>query len=616
LHINIQKVYIKRITIFLVVSLFFTEVEAQEKNDLPNILWIVSEDNSPLLGCYGDNFATTPNLDKFASEGILYENAFATAPVCAPSRSTLITGMYPPSLGTENMRSSYPLPGFVKFFPTYLREAGYYTSNNAKKDYNTIDQPDAWNESSNDATYLNRKEGQPFFAIFNIGVSHESSLHKPLENLRHDPKKVPLPPYHPQTKEMRHDWAQYYDKIEMMDAQVGDLLQELEDSGLADNTIVFYYSDHGGVLARSKRFMYESGLNIPLIVRFPEKYAHLAPQKAGSKTDRLVTFTDFAPTVLSLANISAPEYMQGKAFLGKHEQPARDYAFSFRGRMDERYDLVRSVRNKKYRYIRNYMPHKIYGQHLEYLWKAPSMVSWEKAFVNGELNKAQAAFFRSKQPEELYDIEADPHNINNLAGLPAYNEVMEEMRQANRDWQLRIKDAGFIPESMMVEISKSSNIFEYVRNGKYPLERIIETAEMASSGNVRYLNEIIRRLNDKDPVVRYWAAIGCIVLQQKAAPAKYALKKLLNDSEASVRIAAAEAFYHLGEEKESILTLKEALKNDNSMVRLQALNVLENISEDASSVLPEVRSIISVDPEGSQYDIRSARRLVEKLENR
>lgn len=607
---------VKKFIILILISFFFTGVEAQKKNDLPNILWIVSEDNSPLLGCYGDSFATTPNLDKFASEGILYENAFATAPVCAPARSTLITGMYAASLGTENMRSSYPVPEYVKFFPAYLREAGYYTSNNSKKDYNTVDQPDAWNESSNKATYLNRKEGQPFFAIFNIGVSHESSLHKPVDKLRHDPERVPIPPYHPRTKEMKHDWAQYYDKVEMMDERVGELLQELEDSGLADNTIVFYYSDHGGVLGRSKRFMYESGLRIPLIVRFPQKYAHLAPQKRGSRTDRLVTFADFAPTVLSLANISAPEYMQGKAFLGEHEQPARAYAFSFRGRMDEKNDLVRSVRNKKFRYIRNYMPHKIYGQHLEYLWKAPSMASWEKAFLNGELNNAQAAFFKSKQAEELYDIEADPHNINNLAGLPAYRKVIEEMRKANHDWQLEIKDAGFIPESMMVEISKKSTVFEYGQTGKYPLERIIETAEMASSGNTRYLNEIIRRLNDNDPVVRYWAAIGCTVLQQKAAPAKHALKKLLKDSEASVRIAAAEAFYHLGEQEESMMALKESLTNDNPMVRLQALNVLEGIEEGAFSVLPEVRSIISVDPDGRQYDIRSARRLVEKLEKR
>jgi N-sulfoglucosamine sulfohydrolase len=611
--LNNKKFALKKYIALIFIYLFFTEVKAQQENNVPNIVWIVSEDNSPLLGCYGDKFATTPHLDKFASEGILYENAFATAPVCAPARSTLITGVYPPSMGTEHMRSSYPIPEFIKFFPAYLREAGYYTSNNAKKDYNTVDQPEVWNESSKNATYKNRQEGQPFFAVFNIAVSHESSLHKPLENLRHDPEKVPLPPYHPPTKEMKKDWAQYYDKIEMMDARVGELLQELEDSGLAENTIVFYYSDHGGVLGRSKRFMYESGLKVPLIVRFPEKYAHLAPGAPGSKTDRLVTFVDFAPTILSLANIPVPDYMQGKVFLGDRKLSPREYAFSFRGRMDERNDLVRSVRNKKYRYIRNYMPHKIYGQYLEYLWKAPSMISWEEAYYAGELNKAQSMFWEPKPAEELYDIQADPHNIKNLAGQESYKKVLNTMREANRQWQLEIKDGGFIPESIMMEISEKTTLYDYVRSGHYSLEKIMETAEMASSGDISYLTEIISRLKDEDPVVRYWAATGCIVLQKKAAPAEDELKQLLNDPEVSVRIAAAEALFQLGESGLALAALEEALKNDNLMARVQALNVLENMKHDIRPALKAIKALIPKDKPSNEYDVRAARKLVEEL---
>ena len=247
---------VKNILSLLLLFIVLPEIHAQQK-DKPNILWIVSEDNSPFLGCYGDKFATTPNLDKFAKQGIQYNNAFATAPVCAPSRFTLITGMYPPSMGTEHMRSTYPVPDDVKFFPRYFREAGYYTTNNAKKDYNTTDQPEAWDESSAKATYKNRKPGQPFFAVFNLNVSHESSIHTsvPTNKLKHDPEKVTLPPYHPTTPEMKHDWAQYYDKIEDMDRQVGALLKELEAEGQAQNTIVFYYSDNGGILGRSKRFL-------------------------------------------------------------------------------------------------------------------------------------------------------------------------------------------------------------------------------------------------------------------------------------------------------------------------------------------------------------------------
>jgi N-sulfoglucosamine sulfohydrolase len=607
---------LKYAILMLLLIFFFPEVKAQQQEDQPNILWIVSEDNSPLIGAYGDTFATTPHLDQIASEGVLYEQAFATAPVCAPARSTLITGVYSTTMGTQHMRSTYPIPEFIRFFPRYLREAGYYTSNNAKKDYNTVDQTEAWDESGNTATYKNRKPGQPFFAVFNLSVSHESSLHEAVESLQHDPEKVPIPPYHPRTAEMKHDWAQYYDKMEMMDAQVGALLEELEEAGLADNTIVFYYSDHGGVLGRSKRFMYESGLHVPLIIRFPKQYQHLAPGRPGSRTDRIVTFADFAPTVLSLAGIPAPDDMQGTAFLSEQQTAPAPYAFSFRGRMDERIDMVRSVRDKKYRYIRNYMPHKIYAQYIEYLWRAPSMQSWEKAYRAGELNEVQSKFWESKPAEELYDVEADPHNVHNLAEDPKHQATLERMREANRQWLLESKDTGFIPEAMMIEIAKNTTLYEYARSGKYPLQKVMQAAEMASSGDVQHLEDLIQRLHDQEPVVRYWAATGCTVLGEKAAPARAALEKLLNDSETAVRIAAAEALYHLGDkEKKVIQTLKDALQTDNLMARVQALNVLETMEQDAVPAISAVKALIPDDEKNRNYDGRAARRLADKLES-
>lgn len=604
--------------IFILILLaVFTEGKAQPSVDRPNILWIVSEDNSPFLGAYGDEFATTPNLDQLATEGVLYENAFATAPVCAPSRSTLITGVYPTAMGTQHMRSTYPIPEFIRFFPKYLQEAGYYTSNNAKKDYNTVDQPEAWDESSNEATYKNRKPGQPFFAIFNIGISHESALHQfiPIDSLKHDPEKVPIPPYHPATPEMKHDWAQYYDKMEMMDARVGEVLQELEDAGLADSTIVFYYSDHGGVLGRSKRFMYESGLHIPLIIRFPEMYQSLAPDQPGSRTDRIITFVDFAPTILSLANIPVPDYMQGKAFLGKQQKAPSKYAFAFRGRMDERIDMVRSVRDKKYRYIRNYMPHKIYAQYIEYLWRAPSMQSWEEAYRADELNEIQTKFWEEKPAEELYDVSADPHNIQNLTQEPKYKKVLERMREANREWQLEVKDVGFLPEAMMLDISQETPLYNYARSGKYDLKNIMKTAEMSSSGDTKYLEEIIKRLNHKDPAIRYWAATGCTVLGKKAVKAVDKLKQLTNDPEVAVRIAAAEALYYLEEKEEAVATLKKALQSDNLMARVQALNVLEKMAlQDIAPASSAIKSLVSENPEDRSYDARAANRLVEQMQ--
>lgn len=589
--------------------------EGQPLQGRPNILWIVSEDNSPFIGVYGDEFATTPNIDHFATQAVRYTNAFATAPVCAPSRSTLITGMYPSSLGTQHMRSTYPVPSFVKFFPRYLREAGYYTSNNAKKDYNTIDQPEAWDESSNKATYKNRKPGQPFFAVFNIGISHESQVHNPIPvaELKHDPQRVPIPPYHPRTPEMKHDWAQYYDRIQAMDEQVGRILKELDESGLSENTIVFYYSDHGGVLGRSKRFMYESGLRIPLIIRFPERYSDLAPGKPGSATDRIVTFVDFAPTILSLANIQLPGYFQGEAFLGEQQGSPREYAFAFRGRMDERFDMIRSVRDKKFRYIRNFMPHKIYGQYLNYLWRAPSMVSWEKAWKSGELNDVQSAFWRQKPPEELYDVEADPHNIRNLAGHTQYKEVLHRMREANRQWILEQKDVGFIPEPMMLEIAKSQSLYDYARSGEYPFDRIMETAELASSRDASVLPELKKRLADKNSVVRYWAATGCTILSNDAMSAKGGLTKLLKDPEISVRIAAAEALYLLSEKDKSLPVLRDALGSNNLMARVQALNVLEIMGNDARSLTDAIKQLLKDNIQDSDYDVRAAKRLLEEM---
>nr|WP_295921280.1 sulfatase-like hydrolase/transferase [uncultured Dyadobacter sp.] len=582
--------------------------------DRPNILWIVSEDNTTLLGSYGDQFATTPNLDKFATESIRYTNAFSTAPVCAPSRNTLITGMYPPSLGTEHMRSVYPSPAFVKFFPKYLREVGYYTTNNAKKDYNTTDQLDAWDESSNKATYKNRKSGQPFFAVFNLNVSHESSLHESLPALKHHPEKVPLPPYHPATPELKHDWAQYYDKLEEMDRQFGKLLQELKDEGLAENTIVFYYADNGGVLARSKRFMYESGLHVPLIVHLPPKYAHLATQKQGSVSDRLVTFLDFAPTILSLADIRVPDYMQGGAFLGKQQKPEPAYAYGFRGRMDERIDMSRSVRDKKFRYIRNYLPNKIYGQYLEYLWRAPSVKSWEDLYKAGKLNAVQSKFWEPKPAEELFDVTADPHNIRNLADDPKYKKELERLRGANEQWIRGYKDVGFIPEAIIYELAKTTPLYDYARSGAYDIEKVLATADAASSRNAVHTKTLIKALSDADPVVRYWAATGLTVL--KAPAGKTELQKALQDREPAVRIAAAEALYVSGADRQGAVTaLVEALKSDNPYARLQALNVLDLTGKDAAPAAAEAGKIADQKAAMFDYDIRAAKVLLEHLRN-
>lgn len=594
--------------------LCFVSAKGQNTTDLPNILWIVSEDNSPLIGAYGDVFATTPNIDKFAEEGVLYENAFSSAPVCAPSRSTLITGVYPVSMGTQHMRSLYPIPQAIKFYPRYLREAGYYTTNNAKKDYNTIDQPEAWDESSKKATYLNRKEGQPFFAIFNTNISHESSIHDsiPMYALRHHPEKVPIPPYHPRTSAMKHDWAQYYDKMEDMDRWVGQILHELELSGDAENTIVFYYSDHGGVLGRSKRFLFDSGLHIPLIIRFPEKYQHLAPGPAGSRIDRLVSFIDFPPTILRLAGVAIPEYMQGVSFLDAQNSDEPEYAFGFRGRMDERIDMSRTARDKQYRYTRNFMPQTIYGQYLEYLWRAPSMKSWANAYKSGSLTTIQSRFFEPKEIEELYDIINDPDNIYNLAEDPDYQQVLERMRDATMEWMVSIRDVGLIPEAMIERLAENTTLYEYARSDNYPVEDILMQVDKMTRGDV---SAIRSGLTNQSSVIRYWAATAAGIHFPKTKSLENELQKMAQDRSVSVQIAVAESLYRYGQSSLPQHLLIRALKDDYEKTRLQALNALDLFSEkDLLPLWPAIRKIVPADIKNRNYDVRSARGLMAKFD--
>ena len=362
-----------QVLIGLVISLSVASPIAVA-GERPNILWITTEDMSPNLGCYGDPNARTPNIDALAKRSVRYTHAFASAPVCSPARSCLITGMYATSLGTQRLRSQFPIPKEVRGFSAYLRDTGYYCSNNVKTDYNIRDEAafikDAWDESSVTAHWKNRKTNQPFFAVFNSTTTHQTRTgvwpHEQFEKEvaskltteeRHDPAKLTLPPYYPDTPLARKAWARYHDCITAMDKEVGALLNELETAGAAQNTIVFFFSDHGMGMPRGKRTLQDSGMQVPLLIYFPEKWKHLAPAQAGVTTDRLVSFVDFAPTVLSLLGIEAPNYMQGSAFLGAAAAKAREYTFGARDRVDEAFDVARSARGSRWLYIRNYMPH-------------------------------------------------------------------------------------------------------------------------------------------------------------------------------------------------------------------------------------------------------------------
>jgi len=556
---------------------------------LPNFLWLTSEDTSPYLGCYGDSFSITPHLDKLASEGFLYTHAYANAPVSAAARNTILTGIYASSGGHQHHRSQYNRSDVIRCYPEFLREAGYYCTNNPKEDYNipSAQSKGIWDESGNNAHYKNRKPRQPFFAVFNNAMTHESSIHKwiPTEELRHDPQKVKLPPYHPDTEEIRHDWAQFYDKIEDMDVWVGKMLQELEESGEAENTIVIYYGDHGGILPRSKRFLYETGTRIPFIVRIPEKYKYLYPaKKTGKKIDRLVSFVDLAPTLLSIIGTKIPDWMQGHAFLGKQKTADPHYAFMFRGRMDESYDMSRSLCDHKYRYTRNYMPHRIYGIRNNYQWNAPSMQSWERTFLAGQCDAVQSIFWNTKPAEELYDIENDSWEVNNLATDPTYRKILERMRAAHNAWVSDILDVGFIPESEYQTRAREIPLYDYMRAVKFPFSIILETANLASDGDCKNLDRLCELLQSDESIIRYWAATGLLILKNDAKSTIPQLKKALDDPSPDVATVAAEALYYLGEKETGLNAILKALEHPNPCVRNFALNTLAYTGENTPAV--------------------------------
>jgi uncharacterized sulfatase len=596
----------------------------------PNILWITCEDISPNLGCYGDAYACTPNLDALAAEGIRYANAFSHAPVCAPARSGLITGLYPTAFGSHNMRCSIQRPPEIRCFPEYLRETGYFCTNHSKTDYNFTDFANAWDECSDNAHWRHRRPGQPFFSVINFLITHESRIRAADDVFfrdtrdvsaaqRHDPKKAPLPPYHPDTPEVRQDWARYADNITQMDCEVRRVLDELAADGLADNTIVFFYGDHGAGMPRSKRWLYDTGLRVPLLLRFPERWRHFAPGAPGSVEKRLVSFVDFAPTVLSLAGSPVPEAMQGRAFLGTHAAAPRTHVYAARDRMDERYDCTRAVRDGHYKYIRNFMPQVSQAQHNEYMYEMPTMKVWDRLAKEGGLKAVQSAFLLPCKPvEEFYDTEADPWEVKNLAGAPEHADRIGKMRQALYDWMIETADLGLCPEGEIDARRGTRPPRSFGKDTKdYPLARILETADLerGAKGNGTAL---VTRCTDADSAVRYWAVTGLAVANAATPEVLTALRARLEDNSGDVRVAAVQALHLLGERDGLLPVLEAAIAGDSPWVRLRALTVLDDLGPLARPLLPKVRAIADQDIKGfeareAQYSSRVANHIVATL---
>lgn len=574
--------------------------QSQEK---PNILWITCEDISPYLGSYGFKQAHTPNLDKLAEQGLRYTNAYANAPVCGVARSTLLTGMYAPTTGTQHMRTNTPVPeNIVPAYPKYFRDAGYYCTNNSKKDYNSsyVKNDSLWDESSTKAHYNKRKPGQPFFAVFNLVTTHESQLAEDRikgflergeipQKTRINPSDIELPPYHPDMPEIREDWARFHDLITFMDSQVGDLLQELKDEELDDNTIIFFYSDHGGMLSRSKRCLYNVGTQVPFIVHIPKKWQHLVPDyKSGTTEDKLVSFVDFPKTILSLANLPVPEGMQGKVFLGEDKESASKYVHFYRDRMSERYDFNRAVTDGEYYYIQNFAPHRPrgrstrYGYTVQQNWRAN-----EASFESGNSNDIQSQFYLPKAVVELFSTKNDPWHINNIASDIKSQEKLEEFSKELDHWMIDIRDTGLIPEPMFHDFvgddKKYRTIYEYAQSDDYDIEKILPIAKLCANGSLENKNDFMKFLKDFNPIIRYWGAYGIFRLSRNDKSIQKSLNRFIKNESIPVnRLMAAQALALSGDKKTAFQYLYNETRNArDGFVFLFGLNALQYSHTDA-----------------------------------
>jgi uncharacterized sulfatase len=578
----------------------------------PNILWLTCEDMSPNLGCYGDKDAITPNLDRFATQGVRYTHAFSVAGVCAPSRSCLITGMYPSTLGSHFMRCQATLPAGVLCYSEHLRKSGYYCTNNVKTDYNFAVPRGAWDENSRKAHWRNRKKGQPFFAIFNNTVTHESQIRtneaafkKNTAALtvkeRHDPAKIRIPPFHPDTPEVRRDWVRHFDLITAMDRWFGEMLAQLEADRLADDTIVFFYSDHGVGLPRGKRWLYDTGMRVPLLIRFGKNVAHLAPDKPGSVSDRLVSFVDFGPTALSLAGVKPPTTMQGIPFLGAHAGKPREAVHGIRDRMDERNDCTRAVRDTRYKYIRNYHAYKPWAQTLEYMEFMPTMRAWRQLLATEKLTGPAALWMRPTKPfEELYDTQMDPYEIHNLANSPKHQDTLVRLRKLHLAWHRETRDLGLMPEAEVHARAAGRTRYELGQDNKaFPQDRLLAAAEALASKDP--VPGCLKNIADGDSAIRWWGATGLGVYGGKSREARAALVKALDDPSAVVRVAAADGLRRLGPFDRVLPTLTLALTDDNPWVRHAAALVIDELGAKAA---PARKALEKATRDDNQYVVR------------
>lgn len=596
---------------FLATALFLTGCNTSSRKgsaDLPppNILWINCEDISPNLGCYGDEYATTPNLDALAEKGVVFKRAYAAAPICSPSRSTLITGIPATSLGTQHLRNNIDLPEFIMTLPEYLTENGYFTSMYGKTDYNfNPDRPEErfdylhWREDW--APWRQRGE-KPWYGYFTLGMTHEGAAQKTKNWKRntsgldpaliHDPADAPVPAIHPDTEAMREVWAHYYDNITVLDTLVGHILGLLEEDGELENTFVFFFSDHGAGMPGFKRWLYTTGLHVPFIVHIPKKYRHLAPFKTGSESEQLVTFSDFAPTVLNLAGIEIPGTMKGIPFMGEKEFDTRNHVVCSRSRADNMYETSRCVLDDRYLYTRNYRPHYPYMQpgNIFDTKEKEAFVEINRLHEIGELNSEFERFYDPKPVEELYDLVDDPDQLNNLAEDPEHEQSMLDMREQLHAWIIETRDLGMLNEPEYMIRSAGSSPYEMGHDpGQYDVEAVLDAAEMVGKEDVA---DLIAALGSDDSGVRFWAVMGLQYLEGDAMEAVPALSERLNDASPVVQVEAAFTLARMAQTDIALPVLGKFLQDERPWLALHAARSIELLRGIAKPLVPTLYKVM------------------------
>lgn len=578
----------------LTAPVLFTQCKPTELPK-PFILWITIEDTSPqFIGCYGNKDARTPIIDKLASEGIRFTNAFSTGTVCSPSRTAIITGVKTYKAGTGNHRSNYPVPEFIKGFPYYLQQQGYYTTNNVKTDYNVAGEKafiaEAWNESSNQAGWWNRKPGQQFFAVFNYNEPHQSRtmtetydwyLKNVLEHLSPEERigenEFEMPPFYLDSPEMRKQFARVYNSIKLTDNRIGELLARLEADKLKDSTIIFFYADHGEGMPRGKTNGINYGYRVPFVVWFPEMYKHLSPWgTSGMVTDELIDFTDLAPTLISLAGGEIPEHLQGRAFLGAKRSKPVNYLHLSSDRSDNGIDMVRTVTNGRFVYSRNYMPYINEARYIRYMEIGEIKQQMRKDLAGNKLNALQKSLFEPRPAEFLFDIENDLWETKNLADDPKYKSVLEKMRNLIKHEVLQSRDVMFLPEYEIGLLSESTTAYEFRLDEKnYPLEEIYDAASLAGFRGKEVAAKQVDFLKSHNKIVRYWAILG-LRSQNKEDLSSFSDDILISmkDKYPPVAVTASAIAYEMFANKTAEENLKKFCAHENLQVSLMAINYL------------------------------------------